>query len=76
MEQKQLYKNNYKDCAVFMVCSTVQFIKPYTLIWHKTLKNGVGDGQKQLYENHYKDCAVFSVCLEMTLREPPEFLTP
>ena len=39
-------------------------------------KNGVGDEKKQLYKNRFKDCAVFSVCLEMTRREPPEFLTP
>ena len=63
MEQKQLYENHYKDCAV---SSHMQLTK----------KNGVWDGQKQLYENHFKDCAVFSVCLGMTLREPPEFLTP
>ena len=46
MEQKQLYENHYKDCAVSShykdcaVSSHIQLTKK---------KNGVWDGQKQLY---------------------------
>ena len=63
MEQKQLYENHYKDCAV-----SSHIYKDWQKKW--------GEGWKKIYENRFKDCAVFSVCLVMTPREPPEFLTP
>ena len=60
MEQKQLYENHYKDCAV----SSHMELTPKNVLQDK--KNW-GVGWKKT-KDRFKDRAVTSVCIVMTRR--------